>query len=277
LSAACAKGTVGTWETIGGNLPSLRPFPLPGGIESVELSRDATTLATLGKDQSCQVWDIKTGRLILSLDNVMVSHIRLARDGKSLGTAWGDRWDQCRIRVRNTENGQELLVGDPGQIGEWAFSPDRRWLAMGYASSGSPVFADLVSGRTRGAGGRGHLEGIAVLEFSADGRTLATGGGDHTIKLWDVNSGEERFTLRGLNGGAQALAFSPEGKTLAFRDTGAIQLWDIPAEEHSLTLELIRSPRLDLRFSPDGTALATFGLGRANRWVVYIWPAPRGD
>ncbi|MGP0069830.1 MAG: WD40 repeat domain-containing serine/threonine protein kinase [Isosphaeraceae bacterium] len=276
LSAADAQGTVGIWETDGGKQISSRTFPLSGIIGGVELSRDATALAIVGEDKSCQVWDIKTGRRILSLENA-VGHVRLSPDGKSLCTAWGSRWDQLRLRIRDTQGDREFLVGDPGQIGDWAFSPDRSQLAMTYASRGSPVFADPISRHTRNTSGEGHLGGITALEFAADGRALATGGGDHTIKLWDVDAGKERVTLRGINGEAHAMAFSRNGKTLAFRDTGTIRLWDIPAEEHSLSLELIHSPRGDLRFSPDGSALATFGLGRADRWVIYIWPAPRVD
>jgi WD40 repeat protein len=53
------------------------------------------------------------------------------------------------------------------------------------------------------------------VAFSPDGRTLASGSADATVKLWDVASGREVRTLSGHARGVDSVAFSPDGRTLA--------------------------------------------------------------
>ena len=62
---------------------------------------------------------------------------------------------------------------------------------------------------------RGHSAGISSLSFAPDGRTLASGSNDATIRLWDVVALREKSRLTGHAGLVNSVAFSPDGKTLA--------------------------------------------------------------
>ena len=66
------------------------------------------------------------------------------------------------------------------------------------------------------------------MAFSPDGKTLASGSYDNTVRLWDVESGQLINTLTGHTDYVFSLAFSPDGKILASssRD-GAVLLWDM--------------------------------------------------
>ena len=66
------------------------------------------------------------------------------------------------------------------------------------------------------------------MAFSPDGKTLASGSDDKTIKLWDVASGKNTATVKGHKNKVETVAFSPDGKTLASGSSDkTIKLWDV--------------------------------------------------
>lgn len=135
--------------------------------------------------------------------------------------------------------------------------------------------------------GIGHVRGIEALEFSADGKTLATSGLDRTVKSWDVETLGERGRVLVLQTEPVALSFDPTGRTLVClerpspNDEQHLSVWDIASREPGLGLG--PNPRVqykvyDAQFSPDGSALATRVLGHnQEQYSIQLWPAPRDD
>ncbi|MFG3818211.1 WD40 repeat domain-containing protein, partial [Limnothrix redekei] len=73
---------------------------------------------------------------------------------------------------------------------------------------------------------QGHSGWVLSVSWSPDGKTLATGSFDKTVKLWNVASGQEIATLQGHSGGVSSVSWSPDGKTLATDSyDNTVKLW----------------------------------------------------
>src|SRR5262249_22059472 len=71
------------------------------------------------------------------------------------------------------------------------------------------------------------LQGGTSLAYSPDGRALASGGLDGTVRTWDARAGRERHTLRGHDHVVYGVSFSPDGRTLASAgEDGTVRTWD---------------------------------------------------
>jgi serine/threonine protein kinase/Tol biopolymer transport system component len=120
---------------------------------------------------------------------------------------------------------------------------------------------------------RGVLNGNAgpvwSVAFSPDGKSLAMGIDDGTVKIWNPVSGEVRLTLHAHAGPVWSLAFSHDGKLLATAsDDGAVKLWEVATGEEFKKLDVATAVRA-VAFSPDGKTLATGSRnGEVRLWMV---------
>ncbi|MBL8794407.1 MAG: sigma-70 family RNA polymerase sigma factor [Planctomycetia bacterium] len=116
----------------------------------------------------------------------------------------------------------------------------------------------------------GHTGPVACTAFSADGRLLASGSTDGTVKLWRVDGDGDgvQFTLP-VGAAVNALALSRDGRTLAAAHGRTVQLWDLPSLRLRHKLEHLE-PVTCLAFRADGGTLAA-GCGSLD---VVMQPKP---
>ena len=140
-----------------------------------------------------------------------------------------------------------------------AFSPNGRRLAvatsMGVWLYDAETFDELALLT-------GHTEEVTVVAFSPDGKKLASVSGFHfpgTLKLWDVETGQNIDTFQVQEGSTDSISFSPDGKILAWAD----RLWDVDTGQQ-LDIPLDRT-LFEVVFSPDGKILAGTGISTVER------------
>ncbi|MFN6124881.1 MAG: TIR domain-containing protein [Dolichospermum sp.] len=115
---------------------------------------------------------------------------------------------------------------------------------------------------------------VLSISFSPDGKTLASGGLDYSIRLWNVETGKKISTIQRDGGTIKSLSFSPNGKTLAFGGNDeTIKLWDVKIGKE---IKTFNGRHLDtvngLSFSPDGKILAS----GSDDQTIKLWDVETG-
>ena len=90
------------------------------------------------------------------------------------------------------------------------------WLVVagaGFSALGEPHPLSAEEPKERASFG-GHTAVVSSVAVTADGKMLASGSYDTTIKLWDLATGKETFPLRGHTAAVYSVAFAPDSKTL---------------------------------------------------------------
>lgn len=254
-----------------------------GAAQEFAFSPDGKTLVE-GVGQVVRFWDVGSGKEVAQAAGHRgpVLTVGVAPDGKALASYGADhvvrRWDGA--------TGKELgrFAAPPGTQNA-AFAPDGRTVAL--AVGDTIRLHDTATGKELHQL-KGHTNGTVALAFAPSGKVLASRG-NADLRLHDAVKGTELRHINlpvekvamnpgGIRGGAfvggRALAFSPDGQTLAVHlattpqfvrignppqpavpDT--LRLWDVATGKEVRKITLPRAGTTSLAYSPDGRVLAT--------------------
>jgi RNA polymerase sigma factor (sigma-70 family) len=236
----------------------------PGGAVAVAFSPDGRALAGAGFDGVVRVWNVATGELRHTLPGhgESANAIAFAPKGDVLATAGSDG----RVRLWDAATGRHLrdLDAHRGHVWGLSFSPDGRELASAGGDQTVRVWEPEGGTAVRTFGGlRG---GAYAVEYHPGGHSLAVAA-DNTVLLLDALTGREVGRVGTPRVAVTWFAFSPDGRSLAYRDGATVRLWEVASGSDRLTLHL-PAEAAALAFTPDGRSLVTAAGEAATVWEL---------
>jgi len=227
LVSGGGSGKVNIWDVDSGELTDTLDWQA-SDVCSVDFSSDGTVLASGGKDGLVYLWDVRSAKILHTLSSNLESarNVLFTPDGKSLAAKdWQGRIDLWDVASGNLARSLEANVG-------MAISPDGRTVASGIEGIiylrdiNTDAILQTFEWQTNTL--EWQTADVVSLDFSPDGKTLASGGKYGPIRLWDVESGELLRTFEGHQNSVHFLAFSPDGSKLASAsEDGTLRVWDL--------------------------------------------------
>jgi WD40 repeat protein len=275
LATASWDGKVRFWDAATGQLQGQLPYQ--GPVTGLAISPDGKALASGYPDGVVRLWDMAhpVEPVCLQAGEDGITHLGFSRSGDKLLTA-GYRKGPVKIWEVRPGPGATLIASLALGHHCAALSPDGKIIAT--TSPLGVQFWDF-SGAMLRPGPSQSPRGGEFLTFSPDGGRLAIAGGPS--QLWEVSTGRLATTMGVGHGNCQAVAFSPDGRTLAGANfDGTVTLWHVPTGQELLTLERPNCRFWSVAFSPDGRALAAGGelpqnqKGFCQLWLVADEPRP---
>jgi hypothetical protein len=132
------------------------------------------------------------------------------------------------------------------------------WLLLGLVGLCQPAPAQAPSFVKVEPGAVLQKQGapLSAARFSKDGKLLATGGMDGVLQIWDVSTGEIRWSVKGHQGPVQAVLFTPHTQQLISASIDkTIILWNLATRAETARWGDFKLPILSAALSPDGTIL----------------------
>lgn len=304
-----SAGSIQLWDLSG-------PKPQPGdageglvGAVGIRITSDGRTLIALGdRGARLMLWDLTADPPRVRAEigggkaGATISTPALSHDGKRLAVQGYESstkqyslrlWDLAGKAPRELA---AIALGQDESTSLWsaAFSPDGKTLATGMwagtvllwkLGAGDPeeLFSLQESFALPGSSSTGH---VCWVEYSPDGKLLATANWGKVVRVWDV-SGEvpnQVARLEGHDDVVRRVSFSPLGKSLAsLDDGGVIRVWDVSGGPAKLVLQTNKEGRARLRssmtlnggldYSPDGRLI----LASCLDGLVTLWDAKTGE
>jgi WD40 repeat protein len=231
-----------------------------GAVHAATLSRDGRAVVSSGIDRTVRWWDGATGKELGRIKTPRpAGHLRLSPDGKTLAAIYSG--ENVLRRFDLTTRGElPTPDGHAAEVTFLAFTGDGKALVSAADDNAVTVW-DPATGAVRRRFPARTFDQFLAAAISPDGRLLASANaldGD-PVRLWDLSTGEAVRELARAKGAVRAVAFAPDGRTLAVWRSGweapgpSLRVWDLAGRE---------------LWKADAPVLGG-GPGEAGRWLQF--------
>jgi WD40 repeat protein len=246
-----------------------RSVSLPNHVPAAELgfTQDDRELVWVTTDGQVHVldassWEV-TLRHELPTERIVYADLDAACeklvtvDEKNVAQVWDVRSARC------------LAQTDTLETHRCRFSDDGQMVALGGPAGSTAAWLPFAR---KEAQPRGHAVETWCVAFSPDGRWLASGSDDHTVRIWNTRDGTEHWVLQGHTATVTGVEFSSDGKFVASSSLdGSVKLWQVQDWQEVRTLQGHAKRACCVAFSPNGSLLAAGGD------EVLIWETHSGQ
>jgi WD40 repeat protein len=242
--AVCYEGNLKLLDTVTGQ-------EMSASVSSpkVTFSPDGTPIAWDSVDDALRLWDVSTGKLIVTLKGQTdVESLKVSPDGMRVASL-----SDYRMKLWNVSTGREILLRGSSPHADYAsyftFCEDGTRLISHAPDRHEVILWDASIGRQIAA-----IQADGALAFSPDGKRLATSFLG-TVKIWNVVSGQEVAAMKMHPDGEDIgeIAFSKDGTRLASGDRfGLVKIWELATGQETTTLRAHTGWVGSIAFSPDG-------------------------
>ncbi len=241
---------------------------------AIAFSPDGTILASGMRNNGIELWDVQKAESLHTLRGHadQVESMEFSPDGRTLASV-GDIKDRT-VRIWDVDAKSFLFsIGEKGmRVNDAAYSPNGQFIATGGGEEIRIWDAFTGSLLLKIETGKSDVWNVA---YFPDGNKLASLSMDGLIHIWDVWTGKKLRTIRGYASGfyseVYAVAYSPDGKTIASAESSAVKVWD--ARTGALLRKFIDASRVitwtvnTVAYSPDGKTIAG-GSYDAQIWDI---------
>lgn len=249
-------------------------------IYSVDFSSDGTKLVTVSRDVTCRVSNVSDGAMVsqIKLDNPGVAAAAFSPDGSRVATcSWmmvdenGRRGVSGVVWIWETQSGKVL---HKSRVGVKPLD------SIDWADDGSAIFVgswdglvhklDLEGKETkpfRVPDDDGVYAAVIAADVSPNGKWIACGAKDRTVRVWDSNSGELLATLAGHDGFVNEVRFKDDDTLVSASVDGMLRVWNWRKSKCEKLLRGHEGSIPSAAISPDGQSILSVGRDRTLR----IW------
>ncbi|MEX2187643.1 MAG: hypothetical protein WD875_12645, partial [Pirellulales bacterium] len=270
------------WDLQGQEIMQFNPHR---SVAAANYSPNGDRVVTAGWDNSARIWDAKTGRTIVKLDDdragekgghtAAINSAAFSPDGAYVLTSS----DDCLVKLWDAQSGRVVrnYVGHGASARAAAFSSDGRRI-VSASSDGTARIWDIDSAATLHEL-KGHNLSVLSAVFSTDGKWVVTGSEDNTAAIWNAEIGDRLQTLQGHTAAVTSVAvLADRTRVLTGSSDQTAKLWDAANGKEILTLKGHSREVTSVAFSQDQEkALTASRDGTAIVWLTTPWRSAASD